>query len=86
MQGLFIRDAEGHKIRPRSKKQVRELIAADPSFVTVEATSMFGDEFDGNALDLPAGSAISFVGPDPYTKRNFYGQLIHTSDGRWVVK
>lgn len=81
MQGLYV-DFK----RPRSKKQVREAIASDPHRVGIEATSFFGNEFDGNAADLPTGSTVSFVGPDPHTKRNFYGQLIHTTDGRWVVK
>ena len=74
MQGIFIRD--GHQDhRPKSKKAIKEAIAADPSRVQVEATSMFGNEYDGPLSEMPDGR-ISFVGPDPYTKRNFYGTII----------
>ena len=70
MQGVFI---DGR--RPRSKKEVKDTIAADPVRVSVEATSVFGNEFDGTVTDLKDGASVSFVGPDPYTKRNFYGTI-----------
>lgn len=86
MQGLFIWNDDIKLIRPRSKKQVREMLAQDPKRVIIEATSLFGNEYDGAAADLPLGASITFVGPDPERRRNFYGQLIHTTDGRWTVK
>ena len=86
MQGIWILDADLGVTRPRSKKQVRELIASDPARVIVEATSVFGNEYDGPASDLPVGQHVTFVGPSPYTRRSFYGELIHTTDGRWTVK
>lgn len=77
MQGIFLNNS-----RPKSKKEIREAIALDPSTVTIEATSMFGDEFDGMADALPVGSKpVLFVGPDPYTSRKFYGKLTRTSAG-----
>jgi len=69
MQGIFI----GYS-RPKSKKAIKEAIAADPSRVRLEATSAFGTEYDGPVLDAPGG-VYYFVGPDPYTKRTFYGQI-----------
>jgi hypothetical protein len=69
MQGIFIRHS-----RPASKKAVREAIAADPASVTIEATSLFGNEYDGPVDEMPEGKVL-FVGPDPYTKRNFYGSI-----------
>ena len=79
MQGLFIDGS-----RPKSKKAVREAIADNPARVSLEATSIFGNEYDGPASDMPLGQ-IYFVGPDPSRKRNFYGQLHRTADG-WKVK
>ena len=80
MQGLFINGQ-----RPKSKKAVREALVQDPTSVRIEATSMFGDgyggEYAGRASDAPIGVPIYFVGPDPYTRRNFYGQLIRTERG-----
>lgn len=70
MQGIFI----NHR-RPASKKAIKEAVAADPSNVQVEATSMFGNEYDGPLSDAPDGT-ITFVGPDPHTSRKFYGQII----------
>jgi hypothetical protein len=43
--------------------------------VTIEATSMGGNEFGGEVQSLPVGIKVKFVGPCPYTKRNFYGTI-----------
>jgi len=40
----------------------------------LEATSMFGNEYDGPVANAPEGR-YTFVGPDPYTSRKFYGTL-----------
>ena len=64
--------------------------------IVVEATSIFGDEFDGSlhiAQDKEEvrGKGITFVGPDPYTKRSFYGNIKWKPDpnnsrgGKWIV-
>jgi hypothetical protein len=81
MQGLFI---DGR--RPVSKRAVK-LALADPATahrVTVEATSIFGNEYEGHVDTMPDG-VVHFVGPDPYTKRNFYG-TITKRDGKVTVK
>lgn len=78
MQGIFIRG-----MRPKSKKQVREAVDnGEP--VHLEATSMFGNEYDGLVEEAPDGNYYA-VGPDPYTKRNFYMQIV-VSDGKAKVK
>lgn len=76
MQGIFV----GGK-RPKSKKEVKEAIAADPSKVRVEATSLFGNEYDGPVSGIVAGASITFVGPDPHTSRKFYGTIKKTDKG-----
>jgi hypothetical protein len=68
MQGIFIKGQ-----RPKSKKAIKTADAAD---ISIEGTSMFGGDYDGPALEAPEGKSISFVGPDPYTKRSFYGTLL----------
>lgn len=79
MQGIFI-----NAQRPKSKKAVREAVAADASSVRIEATSLFGNEYDGTVADAPAGTYL-IVGPDPYVKRNFYGKIVKTADTVTVV-
>jgi hypothetical protein len=79
MQGIFV----GYD-RPKSKKEIREAVAADPSRVRLEATSMFGNEYNGSLSDAPNGT-YTFVGPDPYTKRMFYGNIT-VRDGKVTVK
>jgi hypothetical protein len=79
MQGIFVMG-----VRPKSKKAVKEAIAHNPTNVRIEATSVFGNEYDGTVADLPEGSKVYFVGPDPYTKRNFYGS-IERSGGKVVI-
>lgn len=69
----------GYK-RPNSKKAVKEAVAADPSKVRIECTSFFPGGYDGPVSDMPDGSTITFVGPDPATKRNFFGTIKRTGD------
>lgn len=69
-QGAFV----GYS-RPKTKKALREAVAADPSEVRLEATSMFGNEYDGSLSDAPTGQTFYVVGPDPYTKRSWYAQV-----------
>lgn len=80
MQGVFINGR-----RPTSKKQIKEAVAADPNTVSLEATSMFGTEYDGPVANMPEGVPAYVVGPDPYNKRNFYGTISRTGD-KVVVK
>lgn len=75
MQGIFVNGQ-----RPRSKKQIKEAVAANPGSVAIEATSMFGNEYGGPADQAPEGQTVYFVGPDPYTARNFYGQITRKGD------
>lgn len=68
MQGIFVQGQ-----RPKSKKAVKEAVAAGNT-VRLEATSLFGNEYDGDIADAPDGD-YTFVGPDPYTSRKFYGTV-----------
>lgn len=69
MQGIFIAGR-----RPESKKQVKAAVMGG-EHVSLEATSIFGNEYGGPVTSAPDG-VYYFVGPDPYTKRKFYGQII----------
>lgn len=80
MQGIFM---QGYG-RPKSKKQIKEAVAAGDT-VYVEATSLFGNEYDGSVYEMPEGTTIYFVGPDPEHKRSFYGQITRKGD-KVVVK
>ena len=79
MQGIFIQDQ-----RPKSKKQIKETVAQEPAKVKLEATSLFGNEYGGPVSEAPVGK-YTFVGPDPYTKRNFYGTITVKPDGTITV-
>jgi hypothetical protein len=78
-QGIYIKYN-----RPKSKKEIKEAVTVDPSSVQLEATSMFGNEYSGPVSDAPNGT-YTFVGPDPYTKRSFYGNIV-VRDGKVTVK
>ena len=79
MQGIYI-----NNIRPKSKKEIKEAVANNPETVIIEATSLFGNEYNGTIADATDGN-YTFVGPDPYTNRKFYGTLI-IRDGKFSVK
>jgi len=76
--GLFI----GNR-RPASKKALKEAIAENPANVFVESTSSaFGfPSFSGSLDTLPAGTTVTFVGPDPYRDRRFYGTISRGARG-----
>ncbi len=67
--------------RPLSKKVVKEEIAERPWNVRAQATSFFGGEYDGPISDMPLGTTITFVGPDPERSRKFYGTITRTAKG-----
>jgi hypothetical protein len=79
-QGIFVSGR-----RPKSKAELKKTALERSNTISIEATSMFGNEFSGPAMDLAEGQKIVFVGPDPYTKRSFYG-TIEKKGGRLIVK
>jgi hypothetical protein len=70
MQGIFVNDR-----RPKSKKEVKEFCLTNPSAVSLEATSFFGNEYDGSLANAPDGT-YTFVGPDPARNRKFFGNIV----------
>lgn len=60
--------------RPKSKKAVKEAVAAGTR-VSIENTSPIFPQPDGPVSGLVDGK-YCFVGPDPWAKRTFYGNLI----------
>jgi hypothetical protein len=78
MQGIFV---DGR--RPKSKAEIKRILAEDANRVALEATSMFGNEYEGWIADLPKGT-YTFVGPCPYASRKFYGKL--TVDARGIAR
>lgn len=80
-QGIYI-DRAG----PASKKAIREAVAANPASVLLESTSLsHGGEFNGPVTKAPPGRYY-FTGPDPYTARKFYGQIVVSNDGKITVR
>lgn len=79
MQGIYV-----NRRRPKSKKEIKEAIAVNPERVQIEATSIFGNEYDGLVSEAPVGR-YNFVGPDPYTSRKFYGTITVGADGKVSV-
>ncbi len=58
-----------------TKKAMKEAIASDPSSVSLEATSVFGNEYGGLVSEAPDGT-YTVVGPDPYTNRKWYANIV----------
>jgi hypothetical protein len=74
-QGVYVRG-----FRPKTKKALREAIESDPSSVSLEATSIFGNEYGGSILHMPEGKTVYIVGPDPARKRSWYANLTRHGD------
>ena len=77
-QGVYV-----NGIRPKSKKAIKEALVNGDD-VSLEATSVFGNEYDGPVNTAPNGT-YTFVGPDPHRTRNFYGNFV-VRDGKVTVK
>jgi len=69
-----------------SKKAVKEALAAEPSDVSLVATSFFGNEYDGPVTEMPIEKMATFVGPDEQRRRNFFGNITRKADGRIILK
>lgn len=80
MQGVFI-----NYRRPKTKKEVVEAVRNHPETVSLEATDMFGKDYEGPITEMPENKIVSVVGPDPYTQRNFYLSIIR-NNGTFKVK
>lgn len=81
-----------------TKKALKELVAkiasgaidADSDGVLFDQTSMvMSDRIPGNATirdlsNAPAGTELSVIGPDPYTKRTWYATIKLDKTGKVV--
>lgn len=80
-QGIYI----GGR-RPKSKKAVKEVATANPERVIVEATSIFGNEYEGRLSEMPKTNTVTFCGPNPHSDRRFYGTIKWNEKKQmWVV-
>ena len=90
MQGVFI-----HGSHPKTKKALREAVETitddgspiDGYSVVLQATSLFGNEYDGSLADAPRETVFSVVGPDPYTSRKWYATIsFNQKKNQWEVE
>ena len=71
MQGTY--DYIGRRFK--TKKSLREACVAAVAPVYLQATSLFGDEAEGNLFqDVPDGDYF-VCGPDPYNDRRWYAHI-----------
>jgi hypothetical protein len=81
MEGIIIGTAFA-----ASKKAIKAAVAENPSNVTIHATSAFTARNSPVRLtDMAIGQRITFVGPDPYRNRKFYGTITRTGENAWKV-
>lgn len=81
MDGVFI---DGR--RPKSKAEIRRFME-NGGVPVIEATSPFSSTGNRYLDEFPAQQQISFVGPDPYSKRNFYGSFYYDrGKNTWRVR
>ena len=80
-QGIFL----GGYRRPKSKKEIKEAVDQNKK-VIIEATSVFGNEYEGLLSEMPQTNTVTFCGPDPHSVRRFYGTIKwNAKKGAWVV-
>lgn len=69
--------------RPKTKKALREALRDTPHLVSFDGTSPLSPDGGRNyrADEVPAGTTLVVCGPDPYTKRNWWAQVV-LKDGK----
>jgi hypothetical protein len=72
-QGIWNESGE----RFASKKALKEAIGT----AWLEATSIFGNEYDGPVSSAPVGDYF-VVGPDPYKSRKWYARITVGQGGK----
>lgn len=76
-------DIQGGADFPSAKKTKGELkkqLAESPELVGLYCTSNMGPQFSGMANELPEDAQFLVVGPDPFTKRNWYATVTRKGD------
>lgn len=74
--------------RAVSKKAVREALESDPDSVEFDCTELL-TAFRGAVFspeEIQPDWRLTVVGPDPYTRRNFYGTVSRSPDGVYKVQ
>jgi hypothetical protein len=70
----------------QTKAGLREAVKTTPSNVYLYDTSAFGSKFSGSATELPKSICFNVVGPDPYSRRDWYASVYMGRGGKLVVK
>lgn len=81
MQGVWYKSQ-----RINTKKALKAYAQEEPHNVRLEATSLFGNEYDGPLSNAPTNKSYTVVGPDPYKKRNWYANIKwNPNKEAWIV-
>lgn len=62
-------------VAPKTKKALRDALKERPRDVTLESTSAFPGQYSGPAAELPGNVSFVVVGPDPYTRRDWFARV-----------
>lgn len=63
----------------RYKKTLKEAVAQEPQSVWFQSVGGLFDHFSGGLEDIPRGTVLTIVGPDPWRDRRWYATV---ADGR----
>jgi|1185.fasta_scaffold664281_2 hypothetical protein len=64
-----------------TKTALKAALKANPTGVTLYATSDMGPQFNGPASSLPEGTTFNVVGPNPYRDRSWYASVKRGRNG-----
>jgi hypothetical protein len=68
-----------------TKAGLKKAVKEQPDRVMLYATSSMGPQFSDTADKLPEGTVFTVVGPDPYSKRDWYANVSVGRGGKLVV-
>jgi len=70
--------------RPKTKKQLKEDVAAGKRIDLISVSPF--NNFAGATPDLQPGTRLTLAGPNPWSDRRWYAQILVNKDGKVVVK
>lgn len=70
----------------QTKTGLKDAIKYRPHEVTLYGTSDMGPQFSNRADALPEGTCFNVVGPNPYSRRDWYASVYRGRGGKLVVR
>jgi len=79
--------ADFNHVGKKTKKELKRCVKEEPHNVLLyDTTAVMPSKFNDTADKLPDNVTFNVVGPDPYTRRDWYASVLRNNRGQLVVR